>query len=225
MGVAAVSGNKCLTRSSGLSFTPSSSMRYGGIIAWCYVARRWATTSSRPRVTRTRTWTEYEAAIRCMRWEFPDRIRELGDPHNSFRSTDLVDGSAFVRRALASFPAARRLHRAIGAVVGVPRVARARVAGVPAYFQRVSPGTRWFIYEESALGARGCQIEIEVDDETAGDLSWCLLRRRFVVTLLGALRPVGLHIPIAYVETSEEEYSQSDHVPPVVGGHQGDAGG
>merc|ERR1712194_395189 len=132
MGVAAVSGNKCLTRSSGLSFTPSSSMRYGGIIAWCYVARRWATTSSRPRVTRTRTWTEYEAAIRCMRWEFPDRIRELGDPHNSFRSTDLVDGSAFVRRALASFPAARRLHRALGAVVGVPRVARARVVGVPA---------------------------------------------------------------------------------------------
>jgi len=21
------------------------------------------------------TWTEYEAAVRCMRWEFPDRIR------------------------------------------------------------------------------------------------------------------------------------------------------
>ena len=171
------------------------------------------------------TWTEYQAAVRCMRWEFPDRIRELGDPHNSFRSTDLVDGSAFVRRALASFPAARRLHRALGAVVGVPRVARARVVGVPAYFQRVSPGTRWFIYEESALGARGCQIEIEVDDETSGDLSWCLLRRRFVVTLLGALPPVGLHIPIAYVETSEEETDRSDRVPPVVEDHQGDAGG
>merc|ERR1712194_911301 len=87
------------------------------------------------------TWTEYEDAIRCMRWELPARIRDSGAPYNSFRSTDLVGGLSFVRRALASFPAARRVHRALGLDIAVPLVPRARVVGVPAYFQRVSPGT------------------------------------------------------------------------------------
>ena len=171
------------------------------------------------------TWTDYEDAIRCGRWELPARVRDRGDPYNSFRPADLVDGSAFVRRALASFPAVRRVHRALAAAAGDSIVPRTLVEGAPAYFQRVSPGTKWFIQQDSALGARGDQIEVEVDDETVGYSSCCLLRRRFVTALLGARPPVGLHIPCIDLETSEEDSGQDDRVPPAVGDPRGTADG